>query len=119
MLHLEIQKGEEAMKTSNLQKHIGGTTVCIKRLAIANTVCGQLISNDTYFSDSWFCSIKTTQEMAAAGFDYCGPAKTTHKGFCLAKLERLMKYLPRGSYLVMNITPIFNGEKPLLDIGYK
>ena len=22
--------------------------------------CGQLTSNDTYFSDSWFCSIKTT-----------------------------------------------------------
>ena len=36
MLHLDIQKGEEAMKKSIFQKDLGGTTVYIKRLAIAN-----------------------------------------------------------------------------------
>ena len=35
MLHLDIQKGREAMKTSEFQKYIGGTTVCIERLTIA------------------------------------------------------------------------------------
>ena len=58
MLHLEIQKGKEVMKTSNFQKGIGGTTVCMKRLAIVNKGCVQLTSNDTYFADSWFSSIK-------------------------------------------------------------
>ena len=72
MLHLEIQKGGEAMKTSNVQKHLGGTTVCIKRLAIANKGCGQLTSNDTYFADSWFSSVKTAEEMAASVVNYCG-----------------------------------------------
>ena len=55
----------------------------------------------------------------SAGVDYCWPTKTSHKGSCLAKLERFMRYWPRGSYLVMRITLRFPGEIPLLDIGYK
>ena len=45
--------------------------------------------------------------------------KTSHKGFCLATLEKLMKDWPGGSYLVLKSTPIFPGERPLLAIGYK
>ena len=90
----------------------------MKRLPIANKGCGQLISNDTYFADSWFSSVKTDEEMAAAGVDYCRPVKTSHKGFCLATLEKLVKYWPGGSYFVMKITPRFSGERPLLAIGY-
>ena len=55
----------------------------------------------------------------AAGVNYYGPVKTSHKGFCLATLEKLMKDWPGGSYLVLNITPRFPGERPLLAIGYK
>ena len=91
----------------------------MKRLDIATKGCGQLTSNDTYFSDSWFRSVKTAEEMAAAGVDYCGPVKTSHKGFCLATLEKLMKDWPGGSYLVLKSTPRFRGESPLLAIGYK
>ena len=86
MLHLDIQKGKEAMKKSKSQSVLGGTAVFMKRLAIYTKGCGQLTSNDTYFSDSWFSSVNTAEEMAAAGVDYCGPVKTSHKGFCLAKL---------------------------------
>ena len=57
--------------------------------------------------------------MAAAGVDYCGPMKTSHEGFCLAMLEKLMKDWPGGSYLVLKSTPRFPGESPLLDIGHK
>ena len=57
--------------------------------------------------------------MAAAGVNYCGPAKTSQKGFCFTTLEKLIKDWPGGSYLVMSITPRFPGEIPLLDIGYK
>ena len=55
----------------------------------------------------------------ATGVNYCGLEKTTHKGFCLAKLEKLMKDFPGGSYTVINITPRFTDERPLLAIGYK
>ena len=53
----------------------------------------------------------------AAGFNYCGLVKTSHKGFCLATLENLMKYCPVGSYFVMEVTPRVPGGRPLLYIG--
>ena len=119
MLHLDIQKGEEAMKTSNFQKYIEGTTVCMRRLAIANKWCGQLTSNDIYFADIWFSSVKTAEEAMAVGLDHCGPVKTIHKSFCLAKLEKLMKDWPGRSHLVMKSNPRVPGGIPLLEIGYK
>ena len=119
MLHLEIQKGKVAMNKSTFQRELGGTSACMKRLAISTKGCGELTSNNTYFSDIWFNSVKTAEEMAVAGVDYCGPVKTIHKGFSLATLEKLMKDWPGGSYLVFNSTPIFLGERPLLAIGYK
>ena len=91
--------------------------MCMKRLAISTKGCGQLTSNNNYFPNIWFSYVKTSEEMAAAGVDYCGPAKMTHKGFCLDTLEKLMKDWPGGSYLVLKITPIFPGEIPLLAIG--
>ena len=63
----------------------------MKILAMDNKGCGQLISNDTYFYDSCFSSVKSAEEVMAAGVNYCGPVKTSHKGFCLATLEKLMK----------------------------
>ena len=63
-----------------------GTTVFMKRIAIADKGCGQLTSNDTYFAGSWFSSVNTAEEMVAAGVDYFWPVKTSHKGFCLATL---------------------------------
>ena len=119
MLHLEIQKGKEAMKKSTFQSELGGSAACMKRLAIATKGCGQLTSNDTYFDDIWFSSVKTAEEMAAAGVNYCGPVKTRHNGFCLATLEKLMKDWPGGSYLVLKSTPRCPGESTLLAIGYK
>ena len=119
MLHLEIQKGEKAMKTSEFNKYIGGTDVCMKRLVMATKGCGQLTSHDTYFAYSWFSSIKMTAEAMAAGVDYCGPMSTIHKGFCLATLEYLMKYCPGGSYLVIKSTLRVSGGRSLLDIGYR
>ena len=93
------------MKTSNFQKYLGSNTVYIKTLYIANKGCGQLTSNDTYFSDKWFSYVKSDEEAMAAGVDYCGPVNTSHKGFCLSTLENLIKYLTGGSYIVINGTP--------------
>ena len=39
--------------------------------------------------------------------------------FCLDTLEKLIKYCPGGSYLVMKITPRVPGGRPLLAIGYR
>ena len=119
MLHLEIQKGKEAMKRSKFQKCILGTAVCMKILAIAAKECGQLTSNDTYFSDKWFGYVKTAEEVMDTGFDYYGPVKISHKVFFIAKLENLMKDWPEWSYIVMKSTQRVPYERPLLAIGYK
>ena len=81
MLHLEIRKGKEAVKTSKFRNFLGGTNACMKRLAIATKRYGQMTSNVTHFSYRWFSSVKTAEEMAAAGVYYCGLVKTSHKGF--------------------------------------
>ena len=91
----------------------------MKRRSIATKACGQLTSNDTYFADSWFSSIKMAEEAMAAGVNYCGPVKTSHKGFCLSTLEKFMKDWPGGSYLVMKSNTRVLGGRPLLSIGYK
>ena len=51
MLHIYIQKGEEATKTSDFQKYHVGTAACMKRLAMATKGYDQLTSNGTYFSN--------------------------------------------------------------------
>ena len=50
-----------------------------------------MMSNDTYFSDIWFSGAKTVEEVMAEGADYCGLAKTIHKGFFPDKLVKLTK----------------------------
>ena len=107
------------MKTSNFQIYIVGTAAYMKRLMMATRVCGQLTSNDTNFSGSWFSGVKTSEEAMAMRVDFCGQVKTSHKGFCLDILENLMKYWPGGSYLVMNSTTRFPVVRPLMGIRYK
>ena len=92
MLHLDTQKGKEDMKTSTFQKYIGGTSMCMRRLMMATQRCGEMKSNDTHLDDSWFSGVKTAEEAMAEGVDYCGPAKTIHKDFCITTLEKLLKY---------------------------
>ena len=53
----------------------------MKILVIDNRGCYQLTSNDTYSSDIYFSEVKTVEEATAAGVDYCGSMKTSHKGF--------------------------------------
>ena len=45
-----------------------------------------MTSNETCFAYSWFIGLKTADEEMAEGVDYCGPAKMSHKGFCLDTL---------------------------------
>ena len=86
---------------------------------MATKGCGQLTSNNTYFADSWFSGVKTTEEAMALGVDYHGPVTSSHKGFCLAILEKLIKDWPVVSYLVIKSTPRVPGGRPIMEIGYK
>ena len=119
MLHLEIQKGKEAMKTSIFQKYPEGTAECMKRLMMDTKGCGKVTSSYTYFTDRWLSGVKTAEGVMALGVYYCGPEKTSHKGFCLDTLETFMKDWPGGSYILMDSTPRVPGDIPIISIGYK
>ena len=69
-LHQDFQRYKKATKMLYFQKDLGDTTACTKRLAIATKGFGQLTSNDNYFSDRCFISVKTAEDMADAGVDY-------------------------------------------------
>ena len=91
----------------------------MKGLMMAAKGCEQLLFRDAYFSDIWFSGLKTADETVAEGVDFCGPVKTRHEGFCLSTLEKSTKEWPVGYHIVMNITPIVPGDRPILAIGYK
>ena len=61
MLHLYIQKGEEATETPNFRKYLRGTAACMKIIIMTKKGWDQLISNDTYFSDRWFSGVKKSE----------------------------------------------------------
>ena len=50
MLHLDTQKGKEAMKAFTFKQETGGTSSCMKRLVLDTKGCVQLTSNGNYFS---------------------------------------------------------------------
>ena len=56
---------------------------------MATKGCGQLTLNCPYFTDNWFSGIKSAEEAMADGVHYYSMVKTSHKGFCLATLEKL------------------------------
>ena len=62
VLYPEIKKGNEAMKTSEFQHQIGWNGACIKRLIMSSKGCGQMTSNYTYFTNSYFSRVKTYEE---------------------------------------------------------
>ena len=53
------------------------------------------------------------------GAELIGMVKTNTKGFCKETIEKLTKYWPGGSYLVLRSKPILPGDRPLIPIGYK
>ena len=70
MLHLDIQKGKEAMKTYTFQQRIGGTAACMNRKMMAKKGYGKITPNYTYFNGIWFSGVKMAKDAMADGVDY-------------------------------------------------
>ena len=67
------------METSDFQRDIIDTDVCMKITMKATKGCVQLSSNEQLFADIWFKGIKTDEEENADRVDYCGPVETSNK----------------------------------------
>ena len=53
------------------------------------------------------------------GVQLIGMVKTNTKGFCKDTIEKLTKYWPGGSYLLLRSKPVVPGGRPLISIVYK
>ena len=60
--------------------------------------------------------METSEKSMYEGVDFCGTVKTSHEGFCIATLEKLVKYCLGGSYLVIESNPKFSGDIPIMFI---
>ena len=78
--------------------------------------CVELLSNKSLFSYTWFRIFKTVDKENTEGVDYCGSAKTSHKGFFLATLEKSMKECLGRSHLVTKSSTRVPGDKLIMAI---
>ena len=92
MLYIKVQSIKESMNIVGFQKETGGRSACPKRIMKAKKWCGELSSNDTFFSDTRFSGIKTVEDINVEGLYYCRPVKTSCTAFCLSMLVKAMKY---------------------------
>ena len=53
------------------------------------------------------------------GAELIGMVKKNTKGFCKETIEKLTKYCPGGSYLVLRSKHMVPGDRPLIAIGYR
>ena len=72
---------EEAIKKLEFKQEVGGTEACVKIIMKDTKGSGQLSTNDTCFSGSWFGGVKKYEEASTEGVYYCGLVQTCHKGF--------------------------------------
>ena len=85
----------------------------------ANKLCGKMLSNEVFFSNSCFSEMKAVEKLNIEGIDYSGPVKTRHKILFLSTKEKLMKQWPSGSHVVMNGSPIVTVDRTLMSIRYR
>ena len=66
---------------------------------------------------SWFASDKAKEVAMEVGAKFIGTVKTNTKGLCKETIEKLTKYWPGGSYLMLRSTHMVPGDLPLISIG--
>ena len=101
------------MKNSPYQKKFGATTACTLR--IGEATCDE---GDTLIGDSWFASVKTTQQVDIVfNGKFLGIVKTAHVSYPHKQIEELMLDWPAGTHYV--VPQNYFDEKNILAIGYK
>ena len=111
------------MKHSKYQQEIVATSACTKIMMEATKGISQKSikggTKDFFFFDIWFASKKVAEAAMEVVAKLIGMVKTNTKGFCKETIEKLRKYLPGGSYLVLRSNHMVLGDRPLISIGYK
>ena len=110
LLLIKVQRGKEGMKDSRYQKDLGATAACTKRMMEETKGIDQKSKKGgpkgCFIFDSWFASKKAAEAAMEFGAELIGMVKTNTKGFCKETIEKLTKYWPGGSYLVLRSKPM-------------
>ena len=77
------------------------------------------VTKDFFLFDCWFSQKKAAEAAMEVGAELIGMVKKNTKGFCMESIEKLKKYWPGGSYLVLRIKPMVPGGRPLIAIRHK
>eukprot|EP00934_Nitzschia_sp_Nitz4_P004390 Nitzschia sp. Nitz4//scaffold475_size5561//3915//5458//NITZ4_009216-RA/size5561-snap-gene-0.2-mRNA-1//-1//CDS//3329552714//4380//frame0 len=123
MLHLELQKGKNRMKTAEYANEVRlATAACVARIVGATKRTHKKLPEDkglaeVFLGDAWFASVKAAvacKQIHKSHF--IGVVKTNSSFFPKKFLQETMKEWPAGSHLVLETK--FEGVE-LLAIGYK
>ena len=111
------------MNHSKYHQDIGATAAYTKIMMEATKGVSQksikVGTKDYFHFDSWFASKKAAEDVMEIGTELIGMVKTNTKGLCKETIEKLTKYWPGVSYLVLRSNRMVPGDRPLISIRYK
>ena len=111
------------MNHNNYQQGIGATAACTNRIMEATKGVGQKYrkgeTKDCFLFDSWLSSEKLAEATMEVGSKFIGVINTNTKVFCKETIDKLTKYWPGDSYLVLRSNHMVPGGRPLIVIGCK
>jgi Transposase IS4 len=122
LLHIEIQKGKDAVREAEHSEAYGVTSACTLRLANASVHSGQDVGDarkNCIYGDSWFAGVKTAELIAKSRHCFVGPVKTNCGGFPKNEIQEVMKKWPAGASICFEAEDPNGNKLGLTAIGYK
>ena len=121
-LHLELQRGKDAMRQAEFANETLKTSACTARLMKYTSKTwdsGEEMAHwkrPTYYGDAWFGSVPSVLAAAQNNCNLVCVVKTAHRQYPKKYLQDKMKPWPPGSNLVLQAT--IHGVK-MYAVGYK
>ena len=112
---------KEGMNNIKYHMELGATETCAKRTMGASKGLDLMDVKGipSIFIFETFFSNRSSEYAMDVGFGIIGVVKTNTKLLCKDSIEKITKYWPGGSYLVLKIIYMVPGNIPIIDIGYK
>ena len=115
MLHLEIQRGKEGMKTARHNSSMGATAGCTLRAMEGCAVNGQPCKGIK--GDAYFGSVVCASELSVRNYEAVLQVKQNTGFYPKAFIEEHLKNAPGGVKIVLSA--LAPNEQRLIAVGYR
>jgi len=115
MLHLEIQRGKEGMKTARHNSSMGATAGCTLRAIEGCAVNGQPCKGIK--GDAYFGSVVCASELSVRNYEAVLQVKQNTGFYPKAFVEKHLKNAPGGVKIVLSA--LAPNEQRLIAVGYR